>query len=70
MFEFFETIVSFFVNIFSFIGTMISSLFNAIMLITGAMSFGNAVVGFMPTFLATCFFVFLAIFMIKFFIGR
>ena len=70
MFAFFDTVISFFENVFSFIGTIVSSILNAIALITGSLSFGYSIVGFMPVFLATCFYVFLFIFLIKFFVGR
>lgn len=70
MFAFFDTVISFFENVFSFIGTIVTSILNATALITGSLSFGYSLVGFMPIFLGTCFYVFLFIFLIKFFVGR
>ena len=70
MFAFFDTVIEFFEQIFSFVGTIVSSILNAIALITGSLTFGYAVVGFMPIFLGTCFYIFLFIFLIKFFVGR
>lgn len=70
MFAFFDTVISFFENVFSFIGTIVTSILNATALITGSLSFGYSIVGFMPIFLGTCFYVFLFIFLIKFFVGR
>lgn len=70
MFAFFDTVIEFFQQIFSFVGTIVSSLLNAIALIAASLSFGYGIVGFMPLFLGTCFYIFVFVFLIKFFVGR
>lgn len=70
MFAFFDTVIEFFEQLFSFVGTIVSSLLNAIALIAGSLSFGYGIVGFMPVFLGTCFYIFVFVFLIKFFVGR
>ena len=70
MFAFFDTVIEFFEQLFSFIGTIVSSLLNAIALVAGSLSFGYGIVGFMPVFLGTCFYIFVFVFLIKFFVGR
>lgn len=70
MFAFFDTVIEFFGQLFSFIGTIVSSLLNAIALVAGSLSFGYGIVGFMPLFLGTCFYIFVFVFLIKFFVGR
>lgn len=70
IFDFFDTVLSFFEMAFNFVWTIISSLISAIGVIGSSLSFGYAFVGFMPTFLATSFFVFLFIYLVKFFVGR
>lgn len=70
MFAFFDTVIEFFEQLFSFVGTIVSSLLNAIALVAGSLSFGYGIVGFMPLFLGTCFYIFVFVFLIKFFVGR
>lgn len=70
MFAFFDTVIEFFVQLFSFVGTIVSSLLNAIALVSGSLIFGYGIVGFMPLFLGTCFYIFVFVFLIKFFVGR
>ena len=70
MFAFFDTVIEFFEQLFSFVGTIVSSILNAIALIAGSLSFGYVLVGFMPLFLGTCFYIFVFVFLIKFFVGR
>lgn len=70
MFAFFDSVIEFFEQLFSFVGTIVSSVLNAIALITGSLTFGYGIVGFMPLFLSTCFYIFLFVFLIKFFVGR
>ena len=70
MFAFFDTVIAFFNQLASFVGTIVSSLLNAIALVAGSLSFGYSIVGFMPFFLSTCFYIFVFIFLIKFFVGR
>ena len=70
MFAFFDTVIEFFEQLFSFVGTIVSSLLNAIALVAGSLSFGYSIVGFMPLFLGTCFYIFVFVFLIKFFVGR
>ena len=70
MFAFFDTVISFFQQLFSFVGTIVSSLKNAITILVTSLSFGYSFVGFMPIFLGTCFYIFLFVFLIKFFVGR
>ena len=70
MFNFFNTVAEYFEQLYSFLGTIISSLLNSIALIAGSLSFGYGVVGFMPLFLGTCFYIFLFVFLVKFFVGR
>lgn len=70
MFAFFDTVIEFFEQLFSFVGTIVSSILNAIALIAGSLSFGYGIVGFMPLFLGTCFYIFVFVFLIKFFVGR
>lgn len=70
MFAFFDTVIAFFEQAFSFVGTIATSVLNAITLITGSLTFGYSIVGFMPFFLSTCFYIFVFVFLIKFFVGR
>ena len=70
MFAFFDFVLEFFEQLFSFVGTIVSSLLNAIALVAGSLSFGYGIVGFMPLFLGTCFYIFVFVFLIKFFVGR
>ena len=70
MFDFFNSVAEYFEQLFSFLGTIISSVLNAIALVAGSLSFGYGIVGFMPLFLGTCFYIFLFVFLIKFFVGR
>lgn len=55
---------------FSMVVNNIKSLGSAIGLIFSALAFNNTFAGFMPTFLTTCFFTVMGIFIVKFFIGR
>lgn len=70
MFAFFDTVIEFFEQLFSFVGTIVSSVLNAVVLVAGSLSFGYGIVGFMPLFLGTCFYIFVFVFLIKFFVGR
>ena len=70
MFAFFDTVIAFFNQLASFVGTIVVSLLQAIALVGGSLSFGYGVVGFMPLFLGTCFYIFVFVFLIKFFVGR
>ena len=70
MFAFFDTVIAFFNQLASFVGTIVVSLLQAIVLVGGSLSFGYSTVGFMPLFLGTCFYIFVFVFLIKFFVGR
>ena len=70
MFAFFDTVIEFFEQLFTFVGTIVSSLLHAITLIAGSLTFGYGIVGFMPVIFGTCFYIFVFVFLIKFFVGR
>ena len=45
MFAFFDTVIAFFNQLASFVGTIVSSLLHAITLVAGSLSFGYSIVG-------------------------
>lgn len=70
MLDFINGLFTFFEQAANFIATVVTGVFNAITLVAGSTVFGTTVAGFMPYFLATCFYVFFFIFLIKFLVGR
>lgn len=70
MFAFFDSVIQFFEQFAHFVGTIVTSLLQAVVLVAGSLSFGYGIVGFMPLFLGTCFYIFVFVFLIKFFVGR
>lgn len=66
----FATILEYIILFFQFVFGMIKSLATGIALIFSSLAFNSVFVGFMPTFLGSCFAVVLGIFLLRFFIGR
>lgn len=67
---FFQTILEYIQLFFNFVFGMVKSLYAGVALIFSSLAFNNVFVGFMPTFLGSCFVVVLGIFLVRFFIGR
>lgn len=70
MFDFFNLISGFAVSLFQFFVNLVESLIQAVIFMGAGGAFAAAIVPFMPSIIGTSIVIFLAIFVIKFLIGR
>ena len=70
MFDFFGKISGFAVSLFQFFVNLVESLIQAVIFMGSGVAFAGAIVPFMPSIIGTAIVIFLAIFVIKFLIGR
>ena len=70
MFDFFNQISGFAVSLFQFFVNLVESLIQAVIFMASGVSFATAIIPFMPSIIGTAIVNFLAIFVIKFLIGR
>lgn len=70
MFDFFNQISGFAVSLFQFFVNLVESLIQAVIFMGSGVSFSLAIVPFMPSIIGTAIVIFIAIFVIKFLIGR
>lgn len=70
MFDFFNQISGFAVSLFQFFVNLVESLIQAVVFMGSGVAFATAIVPFMPSIIGTAIVIFLAIFVIKFLIGR
>lgn len=70
MFDFFEKILGFVDAVWNYFVNLIDSLILAVVFLGSSSNFATAIIGFMPPIIGTAIVVFLAIYVIKFLIGR
>lgn len=70
MFDFFGEILGFVSSVFQFFVNLVESLIQAVVFMASGVGFATAIVPFMPSIIGTAIVIFLAIFVIKFLIGR
>lgn len=70
MFDFFGQISGFAVSLFQFFVNLVDSLIQAVIFLGSGVSFSMGLVPFMPSFIGTAIVIFVAIYIVKFLIGR
>lgn len=70
MFEFFSKIIGFISSVWDYFINFIESLVQAVAFLVSSSAFAVALIGYMPGIIGTAIVVFLAVFIVKFLIGR
>lgn len=70
MFDFFDQVIGFIETVFTFFLNMVQSLIQAITFMSNGVTFSLMMVGYMPAIIGTAITIFIAIYVLKFLIGR